>query len=97
MSIRYARTPQVHYGNGQGSNPWARFPQGAQPIASAPQRTAQPIIVYEPNGTGHWALHHGNGWKKLSPFRNSKDGSVQWRMDGRQISNAVAWALPRKK
>ena len=95
MSLKFSNRAVLHYG-GQESNLWNRFPQGAQPIASAPQNSAQPVIVYESNGKGHYALYHRNGWQKLSPFKDSKDGSVSWRMDGTEIP-AVAWALPQRK
>jgi len=98
MVLKYASTPQLHYGGNQGSvsDVWRRFPEGARPIATAPE-TATPIVVYEPNGTGHWALHHNGAWRKLAPFKDFRDGSVRWRMDGTEISHPVAWSMPRKK
>ena len=96
MTLKFSDRPQLHYGQ-QGANPWARFPQGAAPIATAPERSSQPIIVHEANGHQHWALHHNGAWRKLSPFKDFKTGAVSWRMDGTQINNAVAWSLPRKK
>ena len=97
MVLKFLDHPVVHSGNQPASDPWSRFPAGSQPIATAPERTSQPIIVYEPNGQGHWALHHNGAWQKLAPFKDGRDGSVQWRMNGEQISQAVAWSLPRKK
>src|SRR5215813_7600208 len=96
-SIKYASTPQLHYGPRQSANPWTRFPQGSQPITSAPTQSATPIVVYESNGQGHWALYHNDGWRKLSPFKDHKSGAVNWRMDGTRISHPVAWSYPRKK
>src|SRR5215475_2649447 len=98
MSLKISDKPQLHYGNqGSANDIWKRFPAGAQPIATAPERTSQPIVVYEPNGTGHWALHHNGAWRKLAPFKDFRDGSVRWRMDGTEVSNAVAWSPPQKK
>ena len=99
MSLKFSDKPQLHGGDGQGSvaNIWRRFPQGAQPIATAPERTATPIVVYEANGQGHWALHHNQAWRKLAPFKDFRDGSVSWRIDGTEIPNPVAWSMPQKK
>src|ERR1700746_1244970 len=96
MSIKYASTPQVHYGPRQSASPWARFPQGAQSIASAPQQSAIPVQVHEANGKTHWALYHRNEWQKLAPFKDPKSGAVTWRMDGTRIPHPVVWS-PRKK
>jgi hypothetical protein len=98
MSLKFSDKPQLHYGDqGSAANIWQRFPAGSQSIATAPSRSATPIVVYEPNGQGHWALHHNGAWRKLSPFKDSRSGSVSWRMDGTEISNAVAWSLPQTK
>jgi hypothetical protein len=96
MSLKYSDKPQVHYGPRQSGSPWARFPQGAQPIATAPEQSATPILVHEANGQSHWALYHRNGWQKLAPFRDHKSGAVSWRMCGEQVTQPVAWS-PRKK
>jgi hypothetical protein len=94
MVLKYSDKPQLHGGQ-SGSNWRGRFPADAQPIATAPERSAQPILVYEANGTGHWALHHGGAWRKLAPYKDWRTGDVQWRMDGTAISQAVAW-LPKR-
>jgi hypothetical protein len=96
MSLKYSDKPQMHYGPRQSASPWARFPQGAQPIATAPEQSATPILVHEANGQSHWALYHRNGWQKLAPFRDHKSGAVSWRMCGEQVTQPVAWS-PRKK
>jgi hypothetical protein len=97
MVLKFCDKPQVNYG-GQGSDKWQqRFPADAQPIASAPECSATPILVYEPNGTGNWALHHNGAWRKVAPFKDWRTGAVSWRMDGALIDNPVAWTLPRKK
>src|SRR5262245_52658346 len=83
---------------GGGGDNWAsRFPQGSQPIATAPQHSAQPVWVMTANGQGNWALHHNGAWQKLQPFKDFKSGAVTWRMNGEQISQPVAWSMPRKK
>jgi len=99
MALKFSDKPQLDYGGNQGSvaNIWRRFPQGAQPIQTAPERSATPVIVYEPNGQSHWALHHNGAWRKLEAFKDFRDGSVSWRMNGTEISNPVAWSLPQKK
>ena len=95
MVLKFRDTPQT--GNQGPSNPWPRLPQGAQPIATAPENSATPIVVYERNGQAHWALHHRGAWQKLSPKKDWRSGEVRWAMDGTQISNTVAWGIPRKK
>jgi len=98
MTLRFSDKPQLQYsGQGSASDVWRRFPQGAQPIATAPERTSQPIIGHEANGASHWMLHHYNGWQKLESFRDWRDpGRVSWRMTG-QYLNPVAWSYPQKK
>src|SRR5262245_8451739 len=88
-----ARNPRGGVGDDWGG----RFPQGSQPIATASQHSGTPVWVMTANGQGNWALHHNGAWQKLSPFKESKSGSVQWRMNGEHISHPVAWSLPRKK
>jgi hypothetical protein len=98
MSLKYSDKPQLSYGGDQGSASeiWRRFPQGSQPIATAPERTSTPIVVYEPSGQGHLALHYNQAWRKVAPFQDWRTGSVSWRMDGTVIPNAVAWSLPKR-
>jgi len=96
--LKYASTPQLSYAQQGGGDKYQnRFPAGSQPIATAPQMSSQPVIVYESNGQAHWALFHNNGWQALKPFKDFKTGSVSWRMDGTRINQPVAWAMPRKK
>src|SRR5215813_9095861 len=99
MSFKIASTSQLNYSGNQGSaaDMWRRFPAGSQSIATAPERSATPIVVYESNGQGHWALHHNGAWRKLSPYKDFRDGSVSWRMDGTEVPNPVAWSMPQKK
>jgi hypothetical protein len=99
MSLKFSDKPQLLYGgsNRHSQNWGSRFPQGAQPIATAPQNSATPVIVYEPNGKGHWALNHGGGWRKLAPFKDWRSGAVQWRMTGESINQPSAWSLPQRK
>ena len=97
MTLKFSDRPQVHYGNRSASDIWQRFPQGAQPIATAPERTSQPIIVMEANGHQHWAINHRGAWQKLEPFKDWRSGTVTWRMCGESIAQPVAWSMPRKK
>jgi hypothetical protein len=94
MSLKFSDKPQVY--RSQAASPWARFPQGAQPIATAPQQSATAIQVHEADGKTHWALYHQNEWRKLAPFRDHKSGAVTWRMNGERVNRPVAWS-PRKK
>src|SRR5262245_7572758 len=95
VSLKFSDKPVLHSGN-QASDIWQRLPQGSQPITSAPERSAQPIVVYELNGQGHWALHHNGAWRKLAPFKDWRNGNVSWRMDGTEIAHPVAWSLPKR-
>ena len=97
MTLKFSNKPQLNYSGNQGSNLWNRFPQGAQPIATAPERTAQPVVIHQANGQGHWGLHYQGAWRKVAPFKDWRDGSVRWRMDGTEISNPVAWSMPQRK
>src|SRR5262245_17784440 len=96
MALRFLNRSQIQSGQG-GNDIWRRFPEGAQPIASAPERTSQPIIVYEPSGVGHWALYHRGALRNLAPFKDFKNGTVSWRMDGTEIAHPVAWSMPQRK
>src|SRR5262245_51745185 len=84
MVLKFSDTPQLNYGGDQGSASeiWRRMPEGSQPIATAPERTSQPIVVTEASGKSHWALHYQNAWRKVAPFKDWRSGSVSWRMDG---------------
>jgi hypothetical protein len=90
--LRYSDKPQLIYGSQQSADSWReRFPANAQPIASAPERSAQAVMVYEPSGRGHVAMYHSGCWRTLMPQKDFRDGSVRWQMTD-QISNPVMWA-----
>ena len=95
MSLKFLDKSQLQ--SGGANDVWQRFPAGSQSMQTAPQNSATPIVVYEANGQGHWALHHNGAYRKLAPFKDWRTGSVSWRMDGTQIPHPVAWSLPRKK
>jgi len=95
MSLKYSDKPQLTYGDRRRDSVWDRFPQGAQPIATAPEHSSQPVVVIEANGHQSWALKHNGAWRRLSSFKN-RDGSVRWAMDGTMIPNPVAWSLPKR-
>jgi len=98
MTLKFSDKPQVHYGDqGSAADIWQRFPQGAQPIATPPERSGSPVWVMQANGMGDWALHHNGAWRKLVPFKDWRDpGRVSWRMDGTEIVNPVAWSMPKR-
>jgi hypothetical protein len=96
MVLKFSDRPQLNYGGNQPASPWNRFPQGSQPIASAPESTSTPVIVTQANGHSHWALHYQNAWRKISPFKDWRTGAVSWRMDGTEITNPVAWSYPKR-
>jgi hypothetical protein len=102
MTLRYSDRPVLNYGGPSRVDELrAKLPQGAMPIGSAPTASATPVVVYarDPKGevVGHWALYHRNGWQKLKPYTDTKDRSVSWRMCGEEISQPIAWAMPRRK
>jgi len=97
MVLKFSDRPFVARNpRGAGDNWRGRFPEGAQSMQSAPQNSGTPVWVMQANGQGDWALHHNGRWQKLSPFKDHRTGSVSWRMDGTQISNPVAWSMPRR-
>jgi len=99
MPLKYLDRPFVarNASGGVGDNWRGRFPEGAQPMATAPERSGTPVWVMTANGQGSWALHHNGAWQKLQPYKDFKSGAVSWRMCGEHISQPVAWSLPRKK
>jgi hypothetical protein len=97
MTLKYSDKPQLSYGRATGDDWRGRFPADAQPIATAPERSATAVLVYEPNGQGHWAMHYSGAWRKVAPFKDWRTGSISWRMDGTEVNNPVAWSMPRRK
>jgi hypothetical protein len=99
MALRYSDKPQLNYGTnspygGSRYDDWQnRFPRGAQPIASAPQATSTPVVVYEPSGEGHRAVYYRGQWMKLAATRDPYTGEVHERMDGVTIRNPVMWTV----
>ena len=96
MTLKFSDKPQLNYGGNSAAAIWQRFPQGAQPIASAPESASQPIVGHEANGVSYWMLHHHGGWQSLEPSRDWRDGRVSWRLTGKYV-NPVAWSMPQKK
>jgi uncharacterized protein RhaS with RHS repeats len=96
--LKYSSTPQLQYGQQTSAvdRLIRKVPQGAQPIATAPQASAMPVQIIDADGKMNWCLHHRDGWRKLEPEKDSKTGAVQWRMNGEQVRQPVAW-LPRKQ
>src|SRR5262249_24456083 len=99
MSLKYSNTPQLIYGDQQQRSPatnWrSRFPQEAQPIASAPVNSASPYWVFEPDGSGYLALYHQGKFQILREEEDSKTGARSLCMNGSAVANAVAW-MPAK-
>src|SRR5262249_17957247 len=95
MTLKYSNTPQLIYGDQPRSSPatgWrSRFPQEAQPIASAPVNSASPYWVFEPDGSGCLALYHQGKFQILCEEEDTKTGARSLRMNGSAISNPVAW------
>ena len=99
MVLRYTDKP---YGGGRqtAANAYHKFPAGAQPMQTAPQSSATPVIIYGADGKAHWALQHRDSWRVLEPFKDFKSGKVQWRMNGEMIAQPLAWSpqpLQRKR
>ena len=96
MPLKFSDKPQLFYGQQSAANPWARLPQGSQPMSTLPDY--QPCIAIEQNGQQHYGMARRGIVKKLAPFRNWKTGETSWREDGTQI-HAVAWRPipPRQK
>jgi hypothetical protein len=95
MAIRYSNSPMGYnvsghrYSNNVPTGGQARFPANARSMDSAPMGS-RPIIVYEPDGKGRWALNHGGAWRPLETFKDA-GGKVSWRMSGGFVNNPVAW------
>ncbi len=98
MSLKFSDKPQLSYAPGYSGpeNPESRLPAGAMPIATAPERSGQAVLVYERDGAPRWALKHQGAWRELKPYRDFRDGSTRWGM-ANEISNPVAWAYPARK
>jgi hypothetical protein len=98
MVLKFSAVPVLNYGNESArksvvpDNWQTRFPPGAVPIATAPQTSGRPVIVYRPNGEGFYALHYKGSWGKLESYKNSTTGETHTRMDGTSIPDAVMWS-----
>ena len=92
MALRYASTPQLLNTKQESPNAnWRqRFPENAQPIATAPENAASPTWIFEPNGDAYKSLFHRGQWMKLEPEQDRYTGGYRWRMTNR-VSNPVAW------
>jgi hypothetical protein len=92
MSLRFTSRP---YGGARDARSGveklcAKIPQDAMPIATAPQASATPVVIWGQDGKARWALHHRDAWRTLAPFKNP-DASTSWRMDGGTVTNPIAW------
>jgi hypothetical protein len=92
MVIKYASTPQLIYGEQPrpGANWRERFPEDAQPIASAPERGGA-CWIFEPSGDAYRSMFYRGQWTKLEPQRDEYTGAVRWQMTGERVANPVAW------
>ena len=90
MALKYSDRPYA--GRQIGGLALTRFPQGAQPMHTAPQASATPVVIYGADGRSHWALNHRDSWRKLEPYKDSQSGAVQWRMNGEMIAQPLAWS-----
>ena len=89
MAIRYSDKPQLQYGTQKYGDDWRnRFPSHAQPIASAPERSASPIWVWEPNGQASLASFYKGNWNKLEPVRDPYSGTTRLRMSGETVTKS---------
>jgi hypothetical protein len=94
MTLKFCSTPQVVYGKQPGAaDNWRdRFPANAQPIATAPERGASPVWVFEPDGSARRAVHYRGGWQKVDVQHDPRDGTARQVMTGEAIMNPVCWA-----
>jgi hypothetical protein len=90
MTLRYTDKP-YGYSPQQTEDFRSRFPARARSMESAPMAAARPILVYEPDGTPHWALHHLGAWREVEAKRDPFTGEYRTAMNGSLISNPVAW------
>jgi hypothetical protein len=97
MVLKFLDKPQLGRNPSGAGDDWrSRFPEGSQPIATAPEQTSTPIVVYSADGTAQWALPHRGGWAKLQAYKDFKTGAVSWRMNGEHVNQPVAWSSPRR-
>src|SRR5262245_42951750 len=73
MPIKYASTPQLHYGQQSGGNVWARFPQGSRPIATLADLA--PVIGIKRDGQQKYVWARNGSIRELGRRKNWKDGS----------------------
>jgi hypothetical protein len=74
---RYTETP---YGSKPASGP--RIPANAAPIATAPQNSSRPVLVYERDGSRHPAIYHKGQWMKVVSVRDPYTGGTNLWMNG---------------
>jgi hypothetical protein len=94
MSLRYSKTPQVHFGQHSAVDKvLAKIPQGAQSMATAPVASPVPHQIIDVDGKVYWARYSRDAWEKVVPVRDSK-GQTTWPNSGVRICQPIAW-LPR--
>jgi hypothetical protein len=93
MALKFSDVPQVTYGKHPNADDWRnRFPAHSQPLATAPERSASPVWVYEPSGEAHRAVFYRGQWQKVGVERDPRDGTSRLRMTGETVMNPVRWA-----
>jgi hypothetical protein len=92
MSIKYASTPQLNYGNPTSAvdKIIARIPRGARPMSEAPPNTK--IVVQDQDEKRHWAMENRGRYEKIRP-----DSDGHERMCGEAVINPVCWWIPQPK
>ena len=92
MVLKYSTVPVLNYGQQASTDSWRdRFPPRARPISEAPERSGTPIMVYEPTGRGHRAVHHLGRWMAVEVRIDQHTGERRTVMTGDQISNPVVF------
>jgi alkyl hydroperoxide reductase subunit AhpC len=63
----------------------------SQPMASAPQNAARPIVVIEPNGNVEDAMYYRGSWRVMAKIRDEYTGQLKWQMQDRTVANPIRW------
>jgi hypothetical protein len=106
MVMKFADRPQLLYNGGDRISDWpaAKKPNNNNPnvqaysMASAPENSPSPIVVYDENNRWYRAHHRKDAWRQVVPHRDHISGEfISWMETGHVIASPTKWHPPVKK
>ena len=89
MGLKYVDKP---WGIDPPRDVFDRFPKHARPIATAPEQTLKPVIIYNSDGVGHPAVYHRGLWNRTEVLFDPYTAKTRTVMTGETIHDATMWS-----